>query len=254
MGKSLDIKNPIHLGLLGKTLKHSFSKTYFLEKFKTLQLHNSLYSNFELKDESELALFLLDDVFKLDGFNITIPYKETIIPYLDELDETANTIQAVNTVVVRNGKLIGYNTDVYGFEVSLKPILSDQHKRALIFGTGGSSKAVAFALDLLGVNYKYVSRKSESENILEYKDLDQGLFNNQQILINCTPLGTYPKLNECIDIPYQFITKNHVVYDLVYNPEESLFLRKARVQGAKTLNGLAMLQQQAEMAWKIWTD
>lgn len=252
MGKTKSKIIPKHFALIGKNLGHSFSKSFFLEKFEKLKLHQHTYSNFEFKDESGLALFLLDDVYKLDGFNITIPYKETIIPYLDKLDKTASEIKAVNTVLIKNHKLIGFNTDVYGFKMSLKPMLKDVHKSALILGTGGASKAVAFALTLLGIKVQYVSRSPKNKESLSYEDLNQALFETNTIIINCTPVGMFPDVNECLDIPYQYLNQAHIVYDLVYNPIESLFLKKAKSKGALISNGLAMLQFQAERAWDIW--
>jgi len=243
---------PLHLGLVGQNLGHSFSKSFFHEKFNKLDLPFHTYSNFEFEDESALALFLLDEVFKLNGFNITIPYKETIIPYLDELDKSAKNIQAVNTVLVKKNRLIGFNTDVYGFETSLTPILTEIPKAALILGTGGASKAVAFALKLLGITYQFVSRFPKNNEFLAYENLDKDTFDVHQIIINCTPIGMYPNLNECPNIPYQYLNQDHIVYDLVYNPLESLFLKKAKYQGASIINGLLMLQFQAERAWEIW--
>jgi len=252
MGKKATLNNSKNFGLLGKTLSHSFSRSFFLEKFKNLGLDAYSYTNIELKDESELAYFLLDEVYRLKGFNVTIPYKEKIIPYLDELDDTARSVLAVNTVAVKKNKLIGYNTDVYGFMISLKPLLTNSHKQALIFGTGGASKAVAYALDLLGITYKFVSRKKGDNTVIEYKNLNQDLIEKHQIMINCTPIGTYPLVDECIDIPYQYIKHTHIVFDLVYNPTESLYLKKAKTQGATILNGLEMLKLQAEKSWIIW--
>lgn len=252
MEQKSEITKPLHFGLIGKKLNHSFSKTYFIEKFKELHLQKHTYSNFEFTDEASLATFLLDAVYQLKGFNITIPFKEIIIPYLDSLDEVAQKIQAVNTVLVKDKKLIGYNTDVYGFLESIKPVLKKQHKQALILGTGGASKAVVFALQSLQIKCKQVSRTIQSEDTILYKELTKELISDYSILVNCTPLGTFPNLEEAPNIPYQYISKEHLVYDLVYNPKVTRFLAKARNQGATIHNGLLMLQLQAEKAWEIW--
>jgi shikimate dehydrogenase len=198
-------------------------------------------------------MFLLDEVFALSGFSVTIPYKETIIPYLDELDESAKKTGAVNSVHVKNGKLIGYNTDIYGFSASLEPLLQKPHQNALILGTGGASKAVAFALHLLKIKTTFVSRSPKDQVTLTYDNLDKKTVSKYQIIINTTPLGTFPNVSDCPDIPYQFLTNQHIAFDLVYNPEETLFLKKAKEQGCITQNGLAMLHLQAERSWGIWT-
>lgn len=252
MEQKSKITKPLHFGLIGKKLNHSFSKRFFIEKFKELNLQQYTYSNFEFTDETSLASFLLDTVYQLKGFNITIPYKETIIPYLDSLEGVAKKIQAVNTVVVKNKKLIGYNTDVYGFLESIKPALKKQHKKALILGTGGASKAVVFALQSLEIKCKQVSRKKQSKEVLLYKELTKDLISDYSIIINCTPLGTFPNLEEAPNIPYQYLSKEHLVYDMVYNPKTSRFLAEAKNRGASIQNGLLMLQLQAEKAWEIW--
>ena len=242
-----------HFGLIGKTLDYSFSKKFFDEKFSTLKLPHT-FSNFEFADEQALGLFLLDDVFKLDGFSVTIPYKEIIIPYLDKLEDSAKKTQAVNSVSVNNGKLIGYNTDSYGFSKALEPHLKKAHNKALILGTGGASKAVAHALSLLKIDFTFVSRKPQNKNILNYTELDEKIISSHQIIINTTPLGTFPDTTNCPDIPYQYITSQYIAFDLVYNPEETLFLKKAKQEGASIENGLAMLHFQAEKSWKIWNN
>lgn len=253
MGTTSSINKSKYFGLIGKTLSYSFSRSYFLDKFKTLNLENYSYKNFEFENESDLALFLLDEVYKLQGFNVTIPYKEIIIPYLDKLDNSAETIQAVNTVLIKGNRLIGYNTDVYGFSESIKPYLKRYHNRALILGTGGASKAVKQALTSIGIQVTLVSRNPKSDAIISYQDLNEPLFASHQIIINTTPVGTFPEVAVCPDIPYEYLTNKHLVYDLVYNPIETLFLKNAKKQGASIQNGLQMLQNQAEKAWKIWT-
>jgi shikimate dehydrogenase len=252
MGTTSNIKKPNHFGLIGKTLSHSFSRSYFLDKFKDLELEGYSYKNFEFETEADLAHFLLDEAFCLQGFNVTIPYKEIIIPYLDELHVTANSIQAVNTVLVKKNKLIGYNTDVYGFMESIKPMLATQHKQALILGTGGASKAVTHVLENFGIKVKFVSRNPKDSMMLNYQNLDEKLIKSHEVIINCTPLGTSPEINEYPDIPYHFLTKSHLVFDLIYNPKETLFLEKAKKQGASIQNGLKMLELQAEKSWEIW--
>ncbi|WP_415060627.1 shikimate dehydrogenase family protein, partial [Flavobacterium sp.] len=190
----------------------------------------------------------------LKGLNVTIPYKEKIIPYLEQLSKKAAKIGAVNCIkITKKGKLKGYNTDYYGFKKSLQPLLQPHHKKALILGTGGASKAVAYALEELGILYTFVSR-SKKENALDYKYINATTFDNFQIVINCTPLGTFPNLEECPPIPYDFFTEEHIAFDLIYNPEETTFLKKAKAKNAQTKNGYEMLVLQAEKGWKIWNE
>ncbi len=254
MGTKKSIKTAKHFGLMGRNLIHSFSKKYFEEKFKTLGLLDYSYNNFEFEDEAELAHFLLDSVYKLNGFNVTIPYKERIIPYLDELDDTALDVEAVNTVVVKNKKLLGSNTDVYGFLKAYKKTIGTKNKTALILGTGGASKSVVFALKSLGIEVTLVSRKPNNSGAILYEEIDKDLMLSNQIIINCTPVGTFPKNQECPEIPYHHISESHIIIDLVYNPIQTLFMKKAVARGAKTQNGLLMLQFQAEKAWEIWNS
>jgi len=253
MGKSPNIKQEQAFGLIGKKLGHSFSKSYFDLKFEKMGIPAS-YSNFELKNEKYLADFLLEKVFQLNGFNVTIPYKQTIIPYLDELVGTAEKIQAVNTVHVKDKKLIGYNTDVFGFQESIKEILNSKHQKALVLGTGGASKSIVYALEDMGIATSLVSRNPIDEELFSYADLNQEILDSHQIIVNCTPLGTFPSVEQCPDIPYHFLNESHLAYDLVYNPEETLFLKKAKALGSQTKNGLNMLHLQAERAWKIWNE
>lgn len=248
------IEKTIKFGLVGKKLNHSFSKRYFVEKFKILQLPKYTYSNIEYENETQLASFLTKAVFSLKGFNVTIPYKETIIPYLDSLQKEAQKVQAVNTVLVRDGQLIGYNTDVYGFLESLKPLLKTDHKNALVLGTGGASKSIIYALNTLNIKCTVVSRRISEKKTILYKNLTKDHILKHSIIVNCTPVGTFPNIENAPDIPYQFITKNHLVYDLVYNPETTQFLAKAKKQGAIVQNGLLMLQLQADKAWEIWNS
>ncbi len=238
-------------GLIGKNISYSFSKTYFSNKFESESIADASYDNFDLKTILDFEGLLKNNP-DLVGLNVTIPYKETIISYLDILSKKVQKIGAVNTIkITNNGELIGFNTDCYGFEESLKPLLEKHHKRALILGTGGASKAIAFVLENLKIHYKFVSRK-ETKTGFTYNQLNNSIIENYQIIINCTPLGTFPNINYCPDIPYDFITEKHLLYDLIYNPSETLFLKKGKAKGAKTCNGLKMLELQAEKAWEIW--
>ena len=238
-------------GLLGRNINYSFSKGYFTEKFEKEKLEGCTYENFDIQ---EITAFpeIIKNNSDIKGMNVTIPYKEVVIPFLDKLSKKAAIIGAVNTIkITKKGKLKGYNTDYYGFMESLKPFLLPHHKRALILGTGGASKGVAFALDELGISYTFVSRESK-ENAIAYDQINASTFDNYQIIINSTPVGTSPNTEAFPLIPYEYFTKNHIAYDLIYNPAETQFLKKAAAKGAQTKNGLDMLIFQAEKAWKIW--
>ena len=239
-----------NFGLIGKSLKHSFSEKYFSEKFKSGGITDVNYALFELIEISELKELIVS-VENLEGFNVTIPFKEQIIPLLDELSPEAKEIQAVNTVKIINGKLIGYNTDTVGFRKSLAAVFKPHHERALILGSGGASKAVGYTLDHLGVDYKMISR-TPAEDELGYHDLNKYVVKHFPLIINTTPLGTFPEVDKCPDIPYEYLTSQNLLYDLVYNPEQSLFLQKGEERGAATLNGYRMLVLQAEKSWEIW--
>lgn len=239
-------------GLIGKNIDYSFSRAYFSEKFKQENLPYS-YVNFDI---SEIDSFpnILSDNKNLKGLNVTIPYKEEVIPFLNNLDEVAKEIGAVNTIKIgKDGATYGYNTDYWGFQKALEPFLSLPKKTALILGTGGASKAIAYALKNLGFSYQYVSRKA-SETILSYEQLDKDIIEQAFLIVNCTPLGTFPNITAHPAIPYEFIGPNHLLFDLIYNPSETEFLKKGRLQGAKTSNGLKMLEYQAEKAWEIWNS
>ncbi|MGH2666346.1 shikimate dehydrogenase family protein [Flavobacterium sp.] len=242
------------LGLLGKSIGYSFSRNYFSDKFKNEGLANIfIYENYEIDSIEKFS-----DIFKsnpdLVGLNVTIPYKEAVIPFLDELSENARQIGAVNTIkITPEGKLIGYNTDYFGFLQSLKPLLKKHHTKALLLGTGGAAKAVAYGLNEIGIDSKFVSRQS-GENCITYDELTNEVFQECQIIINCTPLGTFPKIELFPDIPYHFLTQNHIAFDLIYNPEKTEFLKKAENKGAVIKNGYEMLVFQAEKAWKIWNN
>ncbi len=245
-------KNMRKLGLLGKNISYSFSRAYFKKKFEDEKINNISYENFDLEN-IDLFPSTVKKIDNLKGFNVTIPYKEAIIPYLDTLDEKAKEIGAVNTIkVTKDNKLAGYNTDYYGFKKSLKPLLKPHHKKALILGTGGASKAVAFSLKELNIKYSYVSRTKKSGVDFTYDTLTEDIIKQHQIIINCSPVGTFPNIEDCPNIPYKAITREHILYDLIYNPEETTFLRLGKQEGAIIINGLEMLKLQAEKAWSIW--
>lgn len=238
-------------GLLGRNINYSFSKGYFTDKFNNENFTGCTYENFDIP---EIASFteIIESTPDLTGLNVTIPYKETVIPFLDKLSKKAAQIGAVNTIkITKKGKLKGYNTDYYGFKKSLEPLLKPYHKKALILGTGGASKGVAFALDELNIPYTFVSREAK-ENAIDYDRVNATTFDNYQIIINSTPVGTSPNMDAFPLIPYEFFTEKHIAYDLIYNPAETQFLKKAAAQGAQIKNGLDMLVFQAEKAWKIW--
>jgi shikimate dehydrogenase len=238
-------------GLLGRNINYSFSKGYFTDKFNNENFAGCTYENFDIP---EIASFpeIIKNTSNLKGLNVTIPYKETVIPFLDKLSKNAAQIGAVNTIkITKKGKLKGYNTDYYGFKKSLEPLLQPHHKKALILGTGGASKGVAFALDELNIPYTFVSREAK-ENAIDYSRINATTFDNYQIIINSTPVGTSPNVDAFPLIPYEFFTDKHIAYDLIYNPAETQFLKNAKQQGAQIKNGLDMLIFQAEKAWKIW--
>ena len=237
-------------GLLGRNISYSFSRGYFTSKFDTEEL-DCEYVNFDIDDINKFRKIIQNEP-NLKGLNVTIPYKESILPYLDSVHKKAKAIGAVNTIkITKKRKLKGYNTDCYGFEKSIKPHLKKHHKSALILGTGGASKAIAYTLEKLKIHYDYVSR-SESKAKYTYSTLDESILEAYKIIINCTPIGTYPNVNECPAIPYDGISEKHLLYDLIYNPEQTKFLRLGELQGATIVNGLPMLKLQAEKSWKIW--
>ncbi len=243
-------------GILGYPLGHSFSKRFFTEKFEREKV-DAAYENFEIEN---ISLFpeIIQKNPELIGLNITIPYKEQVIPYLDELDEAINEIGAVNTIkITRTGKgihLKGFNSDVYGFEASLKPLLKVQHKKALILGTGGASKAVKYVLNNLGIEFISASIEELKENEIRYEEIDSRIMAERLLIINATPLGTYPDVDACPPIPYEFLTENHLLFDLVYNPETTKFMEKGLQKDAVVKNGYEMLQQQALKSYQIWNS
>lgn len=241
-------------GLLGKSLAHSFSKSFFEEKFEKENI-DATYENIELSDVSSLAQWIKEELPNFVGVNVTIPYKTEIIPFLDGLSSEAKAIGAVNTVHYKNGKAIGYNTDAYGFQNSIKPFFRNVHERALLLGTGGASKAVKYVLENLGVTVAHLSRTPKPEQmIFGYDQANQILVDSFLMIVNCTPLGTYPKEDEKPDFPIELVGKDHFVVDLIYNPSETLFLKLAKEKGADTINGLSMLQHQARKSWEIWVE
>ncbi len=244
-------QNKNKFGLLGKEIAYSFSKKYFTEKFSTDLFSDYSYDNFEIPTIEEFPSILKNNPY-LKGLNVTIPYKESVIPFLDTLSDKAFKIGAVNVIrFTKKGNLKGYNSDWYGFKKSLEPLLQPHHKKALILGTGGAAKAVAFALDELDIFYTFVSREA-TEKTIGYDRINATTFDNFQIIINCTPLGTSPNVKEFPPIPYEFFTEKHIAFDLIYNPEETQFLKKAKKKGATIKNGYEMLVFQAEKAWRIW--
>ncbi len=237
-------------GLIGKNISYSFSKKYFTEKFKQEGLSSLKYVNFDIQDISEAEVILSDTA--VAGLNVTIPYKETIIPLLDGLSHEASTIGAVNTIqFLDDGRKIGYNTDYIGFKESLTPLLRPHDTKALILGTGGAAKAVAYALDELNISFLKVSRQ-KNERQISYEEITPEILKSYTIIINCTPIGTFPNKENNMPISTRYFTSDHLVYDLIYNPEMTVFLHKAKEKGAIVKNGYEMLKIQAESAWKIW--
>lgn len=240
-------------GLIGKTLSHSFSKNYFTEKFKKENIKNCAYDLYELAHVSELK-HLIKNNKNLRGLNVTIPYKNDVIPLLDELDSRAKKIGAVNVIkITKEKKLIGYNSDYYGFKNSLKKWLGNKSIKALVLGTGGASKAVVVALEDLEISFLQISRTA-SKTTINYKSLNSNreIYESHQLIINTTPLGMHPKVDASPDLQYKWLTSSHYLYDLVYNPEETIFMKKGKEKGAQVKNGLEMLILQAEKSWEIW--
>jgi shikimate dehydrogenase len=241
-------------GLLGKNISYSFSSGYFTKKFEKLNLKKHKYVNFDIPEIKDFPS-IIEETPNLKGMNVTIPYKEVVILYLDKIDKTAKKIGAVNTIrITKKGNLKGYNTDIFGFENSIKPFLKKHHKKALILGTGGASKAVAYAFKRNDINFKFVSRNPSEKNQISYKDLSEEILEEYTVIVNCSPIGTFPNVNDAPKIPYQFITDKHLLFDLIYNPEETAFLKKGKEKGAAIKNGYQMLELQAEEAWRIWND
>tara|TARA_B110000285_G_C15116211_1_gene614242 strand:- start:1020 stop:1754 length:735 start_codon:yes stop_codon:yes gene_type:complete len=238
----------LKFGIIGRSLSHSFSKNFFTNYFVTNYI-DATYENIEIEVVEDFTT-----VFKqnFSGFNVTIPYKEEIIPFLDELDDVAREIGAVNTVVLKEGKSIGYNTDAFGFHQSIKPFLTNQHERAIILGTGGASKAVEYVLKSLGVNVILISRNPIGENQFSYDEMNEYMLDACKLIVNCTPIGTFPNVDECIEIPFDHLTEYHLVIDLIYNPAKTKFLSRAEENNAMILNGESMLKHQALKAYELW--
>ncbi len=242
-------------GLIGMPLGHSFSRSFFTEKFEREGI-DAEYRNFELPDVGDL-MELIAEYPHLAGLNVTLPYKQAVIPYMDYMSDTASGVGAVNVIRFERAgddlRLGGYNTDTVGFAESLRPLLTPAHTRALVLGSGGASRAVLYALGQLGIEAVVVSRHP-SEGQLSYADLTPGVMDAHRLIVNTTPVGMYPHVDECPDIPYQLLGPGYLCYDVVYNPVETLFMKKAAAQGAEVRNGLEMLHLQALAAWKIWNE
>lgn len=236
-------------GLVGKSLGHSFSKSFFEDYFKKNTI-DAQFINFELE-----SIDGINDLFEknLSGLTITIPYKESIIPFLDELSPEAKEIGAVNVVQFKGRKKIGHNTDAFGFQQSIKPFLTNKHERALILGTGGASKAVSYVFKKIGLDIIYCARTPKSPNEFSYDAINEHMINACKVIVNCTPVGTFPNLEESIEFPFEHLSSEHLVVDLIYNPSKTKFLRFAEANGATILNGESMLKEQALQAYKIWT-
>jgi shikimate dehydrogenase len=237
-------------GLIGKSLGYSFSASFFGDYFKAHEVAAE-YLNFELAEIHEIK-----NVFALHpaGLNVTIPYKESVIPFLDELTEEAKAIGAVNCIEFLHGKKVGHNTDAYGFHQSVKPFLTFHHERVLILGTGGAAKAVSYVLKNLGIDVLTISRNPEGPKQFHYDEVNEHMLKACKLIVNCTPVGTYPNVEDHISIPFEHLTADHLVVDLIYNPERTKFLELAEENGATILNGEAMLKHQAIRSWKIWNN
>jgi len=236
-------------GLIGKSLSHSFSPSFFNKYFVQNKIE-ATYDLFEL-DEIETIKPLLTST--ISGLNVTIPYKTAVIPYLDELDEIALQIGAVNVIAFENGKTKGYNTDAYGFQQSIKPFLTFKHERALILGTGGASKAVEYVFKKIGIDVLFISQNPAGKSKhFHYEEINENMLKACKVIVNCTPLGTFPNINESPEFPFEFLTNDHLVIDLIYNPSKTKFLSEAEKNGATILNGESMLKEQALKSWGIW--
>lgn len=240
-------------GLIGKSLEHSFSRDYFISIFEKEGITDAKYNLYEISNISDINKLIVSNP-EILGFNVTIPYKEEIIPYLHFSDEIVKETGACNCVKVIEGKLYGYNTDVYGFLQSLSPLLKPQYYKAVILGNGGAAKSVAFVLQQLSIDFVVVARNPKTSKELNWEPLTPSLIRNANIIINTTPLGMFPNLEDFPNLPYQALSSSHLVYDLIYNPQKTLFLDKAHLQGAIIKNGMQMLHLQAKQSWKIWNN
>src|SRR5215470_15776034 len=241
-------------GLIGYPLRHSFSMSFFNDKFKSENI-NAEYINFEISPIEEIKNIIKENS-NLKGLNVTIPYKEQVIPYLDRLHEDAKRIGAVNTIKIERERkktyLTGFNSDIIGFKESIRTLLRPHHKSALVLGTGGAAKAISYCLKQLGITNTYVSRNKKSDDVLTYEELTDEIINSHKIIVNCTPVGMYPHMDECPKIPYESLNDKHLLYDLLYNPDETLFMKLGKERNATVKNGLEMLLLQAIASWDFW--
>ncbi len=238
-------------GIIGYPLGHSFSRAFFTEKFQREHI-DAEYVNFEIPSADMLPGIVQANP-NLRGLNVTLPHKEAVIPMLDELSDEAKEIGAVNVIRVRDGRLKGFNSDIIGFMDSIRPLLKPWHQHALVLGTGGASRAIRVGLQRLGIQWTYVSR-TPAPGRLTYADLTSELMEHYQVIVNCSPAGMFPRVDACPDIPYQLLTGRHLLYDLVYNPQETLFLKRGAERGAAVKNGLEMLHLQALASWRFWNE
>ncbi|MFL2615133.1 MAG: shikimate dehydrogenase family protein [Candidatus Marisimplicoccus sp.] len=246
------MRNKKQFGLIGKNIEYSFSRKFFSEKFSS----DNKYSNYDYTNYDIESIHDLNNVFNsknLCGLNVTIPYKEKIISFLDKISDEAEQIGAVNTICFENGSKVGYNTDIFGFTESLKMNKIDNIDSALILGTGGAAKTIIYFCNKNNIPFNVVSRQESNLN-LSYNELNEDIFKKRVLIVNCTPLGTYPDIKKCPKLPYELINKENILFDLVYNPSETLFMKKGKEIGCKTLNGYQMLRLQAEKSWEIWAD
>lgn len=253
-GKFRTMENRL-FGLIGYPLTHSISEQYFAEKFKNKNILNVKYKLFAIHD-IKLVKNIINDNPNLCGLNVTFPYKESILKYVDEIERDAQLIGAGNLIkIIRKDKkikLTAYNTDAYGFKKAISPFIKPHHKKALIIGKGGAAKAAKYVLTQLGIGTSFVSRNPQISNQISYSQIDRFIVNEHKILINASPIGMFPNTNEIPDIPYNLLTKEHLVFDMIYNPPETRFLKIAKEQGATTINGLSMFHNQADRSWEIW--
>lgn len=238
-------------GIIGYPLGHSFSRAFFTEKFQREHI-DAEYVNFEIPSADMLPGIVQANP-NLRGLNVTLPHKEAVIPMLDELSDEAKEIGAVNVIRVRDGRLKGFNSDIIGFMDSIRPLLKPWHQHALVLGTGGASRAIRVGLQRLGIEWTYVSR-TPAPGRLTYAELTTQLMEHYQVIVNCSPVGMFPRVDACPDIPYQLLTGRHLLYDLVYNPQETLFLKRGAEHGAAVKNGLEMLHLQALASWRFWNE
>lgn len=238
-------------GIIGYPLGHSFSRAFFTEKFQREHI-DAEYVNFEIPSADMLPGIVQTNP-NLCGLNVTLPHKEAVIPMLDELSDEAKEIGAVNVIRVRDGRLKGFNSDIIGFMDSIRPLLKPWHQHALVLGTGGASRAIRVGLQRLGIEWTYVSRTPAPDRLI-YADLTPELMEHYQVIVNCSPVGMFPHVDACPDIPYQLLTGRHLLYDLVYNPQETLFLKRGAERGAAVKNGLEMLHLQALASWRFWNE